>query len=67
MPLDEEGMWLNIWPQLGCEIKYKLKPIHVHIPFQSFILLRSDVVHGGHFGSAGNSRFGIVYKVNNER
>ena len=59
LPLCEEGMQLNIWP----EDKKGEKPIRIDIPFGTFLVARVDVVHGGVFGSSGNVRLHIAYEA----
>jgi hypothetical protein len=55
--LMNEGMELNYWP----EYRKNKPPIRVCIPFGSFLVLRVDAVHGGIFGTNGNTRLHVTF------
>ena len=57
LPLVEEGMWLNYWP----DALRAQPPVRLHIPFGTYLLLRVDAVHGGIFGEPGNLRLHVAF------
>jgi hypothetical protein len=62
MPLQREGMLLSVWdlPVVKGARDEAAKHHYLHIPFGSYVALRSDVLHSGVYGSSGNSRFHMI-------
>ena len=74
LPLTEEGATINVWPgpsayvEEGETFKNNMKEIPRHhvrlvIPFGCMLMLRSDIVHGGSFGSRGNTRMHLALNM----
>jgi hypothetical protein len=60
MPLQKEGMLLSVWD-------YDHLHNYVFIPFGSYLAIRSDVMHSGVYGEAGNCRFHLILKCRNSK
>ena len=54
--------WLHVVVHLESDDVLKLIPRKIFIPFGTYLLIRSDVVHSGLCGSSGNLRFHMVFK-----
>ncbi len=74
IPLTEEGTTINIWPgpcvyvEEHDTFKNNMKhiprhPVRLVIPFGSMLMIRSDIVHGGSFGSRGNTRMHLAINM----
>jgi hypothetical protein len=58
IPLCREGMMVLVWPKGSRQTNGRM----VHVPFGTYLVLPSFVVHAGVYGNPGNLRFHMVIR-----
>ena len=62
IPMEQEGQWLRIGKEILNDNNEVVEFIHkmIHIPIGSGVILPMTQLHGGHYGTFGNTRFHCV-------